>query len=329
MTRALLIAALCGWPGATRAASPAWEELAPLAHAVAGQAVAATADTVWIAGGSFWERDTKWIDETVRRRRRGASAWEAVATLPRGFAHGGFAADERALWLVGGLDVRGPSAAVTRIDLATGSVRDVTPLPEPRAYGGTALLDGALWVVGGTPVDGDFTRASATSLRIDLGGVATRVSRVPAAGPAWINPLVLALRGELHVLPGGVWSAERARLETPRDVWIFSPGTGQWRQRPLAAPLPRGLSGVALDTRRALVAGGVEPRDGATVFSARAWIYDAVDGTFTPQAPLPAPRLAAAAVRADGGIWFLGGEDRARSRAATIWRWPIRAATPP
>lgn len=307
---------------APSAAMPAWQEMPPLPQAVGGHALAAAGETLWLAGGSSWTGEVKRIDDTVRRRRLAGGAWETLARLPHGFAHGGFASDERALWLAGGLDARGPTAAVTRIDLVTGVVSTPASLPEPRAYAGAALLHGVLWIVGGTPVETDFARASPRVLRLATGRTKPQVESEPAAGPAWINPLVLALRGELHVLPGGAWSAANQRLEAPAAVWIYSLDTQRWRQRPLASPLPRGLTGVALDDRRALIAGGVEVREGATVFSARTWIYDAIDGTLTPHTPLPSGRLAAAAVRVGENVWLAGGEDRARSRAATIWRLP-------
>lgn len=323
MIRRLIMAAIPFVAVALSAATPAWQAMPPLPQAVGGHALAAAGETLWLVGGSFWTGDMKRIDDTLRRRRLDGGEWETIAHLPHGFAHGGFAADGRALWLAGGLDARGPTAAVTRIELATGVVSAQSPLPEPRAYAGAALLNGALWIVGGTPTETDFTRASAKVVRITIGSTTPHVQIVPAAGPAWINPLVLALRGELHVLPGGAWSAVNQRLEAPSAVWIYSPDTQRWRQRPLATPLPRGLTGVALDGRRALIAGGVEARDGAVMFSARTWIYDAVDGTLTPHTPLPAGRLAAAAVRVGESVWLAGGEDRARSRAATIWRLPL------
>ncbi|HEY1108216.1 MAG TPA: hypothetical protein VGE76_06280 [Opitutaceae bacterium] len=242
-----------------------------------------------------------------------------MATIPKGFAHGGWADDGQALWLAGGLDVHGASGAVWRLDLDCGVVERVGELGGPVAYCGAAVLDGALWVVGGTPVDGDFTRASVRVWRVDL---ATRViEALPGAGPASINPVVVALQGQLHVLPGSEWSAERRQLEAPDRVWIFSPKTRRWMQRPLGRIVPRGLTGTALDEDRALLAGGAERRDGETVISSAVWIYDARDGSFVAQTALPAPRLASAMIRRGADILLLGGEDAPRQRAATIWRW--------
>jgi len=64
---------------------------------------------------------------------------------------------------------------------------------------GAALLNGALWIVGGTPVDGDFGRTSAAWSRIDLATGEVRTE--PTGGPPFTNPLLLVLRGELHVSP--------------------------------------------------------------------------------------------------------------------------------
>ncbi len=206
-----------------------------------------------------------------------------------------------------------------RIDLRNGQVETVVVLPEARVYCGAAVLDGALWVIGGNPSETDFSRTSATVWRLDLATHAVHAQ--PAAGPVLINPLVLALNGELHVLPGGTWSAEKKLLEAPTEVEIFSPRTGRWTRRALPAVLPRGLSGTALDAQRAVLAGGVERRDSASTIGSGVWLYDARDGTLTPQGTLPGPRLGAAMVTADRGtVFLLGGEDGPRRRVATVWR---------
>lgn len=300
--------------------APQWQTDAPLPRAVGGHAAALLDSTLWIAGGSHWVEDRKLVDDTVHRRDSAtAGAWERVAKIPGGFAHGGSAHDGNSLWLVGGLDERGPSSAVRRIDLRTGRVETIANLPEPRVYCGAAVLDGALWVIGGSPSDTDFSRTSATVWKIDLATHAVRAQ--PVAGPPSINPLVLTLHGELHVLPGGVWSAEKKLLEAPAEAWIFSPRTGSWTRRALPVALPRGLSGTALDAHRAVLAGGVERRDSASIIGSGVWLYDARDGTLTPQGTLPGPRLAAAMVTADHGtVFLLGGEDGPRRRVATVWR---------
>ena len=300
--------------------APPWQTDAPLPRAVGGHAAALLGPTLWIAGGSFWSEERKRLDDTVRRRdSTAAGSWEIVAKIPGGFAHGGTVQAAHSLWLVGGLDDRGPSSAVRRIDLRTGQVETVAVLPEARVYCGAAVLDGALWVIGGSASETDFSRTSATVWRIDLATQAVHAQ--PAAGPASINPLVLALNGELHVLPGGTWSAEKKLLEASAKVEIFSPRTGRWTRRALPAVLPRGISGTALDAHRAVLAGGVERRDSASTIGSGVWLYDARDGTLTPQGTLPGPRLAAAMVTTEGGtVFLLGGEDGPRRRVATVWR---------
>ena len=300
--------------------APPWQMEAPLPRAVGGHAAALLGPTLWIAGGSFWSEERKLLDDTVRRRDSAApGAWETVAKIPGGFAHGGSVQDGHSLWLVGGLNERGPSSAVRRIDLRTGRVETVAALPEARVYCGAAVLDGALWVIGGSPSETDFSRTSATVWKIDL--ATHTVQAQSTAGPASINPLVLTLNGELHVLPGGTWSAEKELLEAPAEVEIFSPRTGRWARRVLPSALPRGLSGTALDAHRAVLAGGVERRESASTIGSRVWLYDARDGALTPQGTLPGPRLAAAMVTADRGtVFLLGGEDGPRRRVATVWR---------
>ncbi len=312
---ALGLAHLCA-----AAAAPAWTVEPPLLRAVAGHAAAMHAGALIVVGGSYWSADEKQIDDTVQRHDQAhGSGWTTLARIPDGFAHGGWAGDANGLWLAGGFERTGPSRAVHHITLGTGQVQTVATLPEPRAYCGAALLDGALWIVGGTADEKDFSRASPTLWRLDLTSRSLRA--LSDAGPAMINPLVLSLHGELHVLPGGVWSAAQGRLTAPTDVWIFSPRTERWTRRALATPLPRGLAGAALDGERALLAGGFSPNDSNGAIDARAWIYDARNSRLVPAPALPGPRIAAAMIANDrGDTLVLGGEDAPRSRVATVWR---------
>ncbi len=305
---------------ALHGASP-WQPTAPLPRALAGQAAALRGDTLWIAGGSFWSADTKHLDTAVRRRTLAPpDGWATVAHIPGGFAHGGWAGDGTHLWLVGGLDEHGPSRAVRRIDLTNGRVETVAQLPAPRAYCAAVILGGALWVLGGTSHETDFSHTHGTVWQIDLATHAVRA--LPEPGPPSINPLVLPLGGDLHVLPGGVWSATTQRLEAPTEAWIFSPQRETWLRRSLPVALPRGLSGAALDRDHALLAGGVERRGDGTALGTGVWGYDARTGALAPQPALPAPRLAAAMIsRENRDVWLLGGEDAPRSRVATVWRW--------
>ncbi len=302
------------------AAAPAWTVETPLPRAVAGHAAAMHAGALIVVGGSYWSAEEKQIDDTVQRQDPAyGSAWTTLARIPGGFAHGGWSADANGLWLAGGFERTGPSRSVRHLTLGTGQVQTVATLPEPRAYCGAGLLDGALWIVGGTADEKDFSRASPTLWRLDLASRTLRV--LPEAGPAVINPLVLSLHGELHVLPGGVWSAAQGRLTAPTDVWIFSPRTERWTRRALATPLPRGLAGAALDGERALLAGGFSNDSGTGAIDARAWIYDARDSRLVPAPALPGPRIAAAMVANDrGDLLVLGGEDAPRSRVTTVWR---------
>lgn len=319
MTRqaAVLVLALCA-PGA--AAGP-WKAAGHLPLGLAGHASAATQGGAFlIAGGSRWEADVKYVVNRVWVRPAARDTWESLATLPHAFAHGGTVVHQNILWLAGGFDASGPSAAVQTLRLDTFAVSLAASLPEPRAYCGAAFLDGALWIVGGTPKDGAFSTLPGHGFRYEI--ETGKMEPLPAA-PAIVNPVVLALDGELHILPGSVWSTERNRLEVPAVAWIYAPAAKRWTQRPLARALPRGLSGVAIDARRAVLVGGAEPRAGVAELSRSAWLYDARDGALAPLPPVPEPRLAASLATDGRFLWLSGGEDRPRSRATAIWRTPV------
>jgi hypothetical protein len=307
----LLAATACGAP------APRWRDEAPLPRAVAGHAAAWHAGELWIAGGTWWEGELKRIGTTLLHRASGRNLWTETGEIPGGFAHGGFATDTGSLWLAGGLSTAGASADVRRLDLRTGGVTEVARLGGPRVHCGAALLAGSLWVIGGAPSDRDLSQADGAAWQIN---VATGTVTALPSGPPWINPLVLPLEGRLHVLPGGVWSPERRRLEVPSMMFLFHPAERRWESRSLAVPLPRGLGGAALDDRRAVLAGGVRVREGGTEITGETWLYHASRGTFAPLPPLPGPRLAAAFLRAGEDVLVLGGEDQPRGRTVTAWR---------
>ncbi|MEY2879636.1 MAG: hypothetical protein RLZZ15_2016 [Verrucomicrobiota bacterium] len=309
----IALTVVCVW----RATAAEVETLPPLARAVGGPAAAIVRGEIWVAGGTYWDKGVKHIDTAVRRRATAGTEWRMAGAVPGGFAHGGWAATDDALWLAGGVTQTGPSRTIWRIDFATGSVAKFAELPEARAHGGAAIFDGALWVVGGTSVDGDFAQTSGAVWRVDLRSGA--VTAAPA-GPALVTPLVLALGDGLHVFPGGVWNAATQRLDAPPVRHVFPRKTSRWETHPLAGPLPRGLTGVALDERRAWLCGGAEFLGGETAITGGTWVFDAATGVIAAGAPLPAPRYAAAILRDGAALLVLGGEDRPRERAATVWR---------
>ena len=316
MSSALVRLSLLLLAGAGSAAA-GWRGEPPLPRALAGAAAASTGDAGWIVGGTWWEAERKQVGTALYRCASGQTTWSIAGELPGGFAHGGFAGDGQTLWLAGGMTRTGVSAQVLRLDLAAGRATEFAHLGEPRVHCGATLLDGALWVVGGTSAEDALARADGAAWRVDLS--TGTVSALPP-GPPWINPLVLALDGRLHVLPGGVWVPARGRLEPPTRVAVYHPAERRWETRPLPQPLPRGLAGVALDGNRAFLAGGVELRGVTPAITRATWLYRGDHGSLAPLPPLPAPRLAAMVLRTDEGLLVLGGEDRPRGRAATVWR---------
>ncbi len=301
-----------------------WTLRPALPAAVAGHAAAVAGGSLWVVGGSRWEGGTKRIETAIHRRILAGDEWEVVGELPGGFAYGGAAADHRALYLVGGLESSGPSAAIRRLELATGQASVLARLPEPRACCGAALLGETLWLLGGTSVDGNFAEARGNWTRIDL--ATGEIHEQAPTGPAFVNPVVVALDGKLHVLPGSVWSAERKRLESPGGIHVYEPSKDCWEFRPIPVRLPRGMSGAACDSFRAVICGGVEFRGTTPAVANGAWIYDSTDGMCTPLPELPEPRLAAAVTACRSGVLVLGGEDRPRGRASTVWEIQLNEA---
>jgi outer membrane protein assembly factor BamB len=128
-----------------------------------------------------------------------------VARLPDGLRYAGVTSLGGAIYVAGGLEPDGPSAAVYRVDLRSGSVGRIGLLPRPTAHAPLVAARGALWLIGG---DG-----SRDVLRIDpRTGAAAVAARFPHA---LANAAAAALPDERIAVVGGDGSHE---------VWLLAAG---------------------------------------------------------------------------------------------------------
>lgn len=86
--------------------------------------------------------------------------------------------------------------------------------------------------------------------------------------------------------------------------------------RPLPYPI-RGITAVALDDRRILLAGGYKDDD--TGFVADALLYDTQSGEYSPTTPLPYAAMVSL-VKSGDWLYCLGGEDRKKHRSDAVFR---------
>ena len=122
--------------------------------------------------------------------------FSAVATLPVPVRYTAAAVAAGSIWLFGGQATTGPTAAVQRIDLATGAATVAGRLPGARTDATALALGGAIYVCGGR-VDGRF---SDQVLRFDPG---TRRFAVAGRLPAPVGDAAGVVLGDVGYLLGG------------------------------------------------------------------------------------------------------------------------------
>ena len=97
----------------------------------------------------------------------------------------------------------------------------------------------------------------------------------------------------------------------------FNITTGRWEK---LAPLPsavRGITGLALDDSRILLAGGY--KNDAEEFTDEAFLYDIISGKYSATQPLPCKAMVSL-VKLGEFVYCLGGEDRKKHRTDATFR---------
>jgi hypothetical protein len=143
--------------------------------------------------------------------------FHSVATLPVPVRYAATAIAGGALWVVGGRsDAAGNSvtAAVQRVDLATGRASVVARLPHPLSDAVAVTVDGAVLVCGG---DRDGTTATAEVLRLDTSTGHVRSAGRLAYPVADAGATVLGPAGsQVAYLLGGEAAVRTARVQSLR-----------------------------------------------------------------------------------------------------------------
>ena len=168
--------------GVARRMAPLDEPLSDLGAAVVG-------GHTYLVGGYTGSR----FASAVLRVGAG-NRTRVVARLPAGVRYAGVAALGDVIYAAGGITPSGPSAAVYRVDVRSGSVSRIATLPSPTAHAPLVAAHGALWLIGG---DG-----SRSVLRIDPStGRVSLAARLPrmlsnAAAAALPDGRIVVLGGD-------------------------------------------------------------------------------------------------------------------------------------
>ena len=324
-----------------------WQELAPLPNelGVAGPFVGVSNDALIVAGGAnfprpVWENDKVWHDEIHVLIRDGESyRWQDGGKLQRPIAYGASVTTKAGVLCIGGNNASETFADVFLLtwnpETQQVETRDFPPLPQPCAYGQAAVVGDVVYVAGGQS-DAGLDSALAKFWSLDLSQPANddelRWRELPAwPGPARAFNLIVSQHNGyetcVYVISGRRENAE-GEPEFLRDVWEFTPSTGNWRRRADAPQSMMAGTALGLGQGHILVLGGAdgslfhradELRDDHPGFPKQAFAFHTVTNTWVSAGETPANHVTTAAVEWDGRIIIASGEVRPRVRSPRVW----------
>ena len=223
--------------------------------------------------------------------------WKQQPPAPSTLSGMSAAAYEGSIYLIGGADSHGPTAAALRFDPALAAWQTLAPRPVAATDAPAAVLGEKIYLPGGLGANGlPLDRLDVYDPRAD--GWETRAPLpVPLSGAA-----LAAFEGRLYLFGGFDGSRPRG------EVYAYDPQRDAWS---LAARLPAPLAyaaAVPLEGKVLLVGG---ERGGSALRAVLAFYPQrAADGEnpWEQRASLPAPRPRAAAASLAGIVYLAGGE---------------------
>jgi N-acetylneuraminic acid mutarotase len=236
--------------------SGTWLERRRMPVALTHTAAVLLNDTVWIAGGFEGDHPGPATPRVWRYALR-SDTWSAGPALPAPRGGGAVVARHDTLHFFGGWlpDRRTDSQDHWTLSPGDSVWRSRAPLPFARGHLSASVIDGFVYAIGGTvghdPVPIDVRHVHRYTAATNSW---ERVPDMPKA-ISHVEPATLQY-GEGVITVGG-----RSRTngdENVQDVYLYRPGTGQWRHLGLA-PV-RMLGGLAVLWNESIVAGLGAPR---------------------------------------------------------------------
>lgn len=292
-----------------------WKRLAPLPEPNGGFISGAVDGRIIILGGTNWRDDTKHWLTRIHAYDPASNTWSASGALDVSLGYAVAGEHAGALWFAGGSGGKGTHSRVLSIDRSL-DVKIAFTLTGGVALGGGAVLGSSLYVLGGTDDMDHLERATNAFVAIDLrSGRTTKLPDYPE--PAFFIGATAACGDRLFAFGGARWDAATKTVANVSAAHAFNTVSGRWEK---LAPLPaaiRGITAVALDDTRILLAGGY--KNDAEEFTDEALIYDVASGKYIATQPLPY-RAMVNLVKSGDWLYCLGGEDRKKHRSDAVFR---------
>ena len=323
---------------------------------VAGPFAGMHNDALIVAGGAnfprpVWDNDKVWL-QTIHVLERTVEdgketlTWHDGGKLPRPLAYGAAVSTIDGVICMGGNDADNVYKDVFRLtwDRKTRKLTS-TPLPslpKPCAFGYATLVNRTIYLAGGQNGTG-LDSAMANFWKLDLSQQGTDAfGWEKLAAPPWPSR---ALNLTVHQHNGYddciyVMSGRRQNdkdVEFLRDVWEFTPRTGNWRQRKDAPVSIMAGTGIGVGQSHIMVLGGAdgtlfhrtdELRDEHPGFPKKAWAYHTITNNWTSAGSTPRNHVTTIAVRWNDHIVVPSGEVRPRVRSAKIWKVSVVSDKP-
>jgi len=297
--------------------SPAaeWERIAPLPEPNGGFVCSSIAGHIIVAGGTNWKDDTKqWLTH-IRAYNPQSNSWSETRPLSTPLAYAAVGQDAQAVWFASGSNGTNTHLAVWKID-GSMTAKSAFTLDSGFVLAGGGIAGSSLYVLGGTDDMNQIDRVTNTFRAIDLhDGRVTRLPDYPE--PAFFTGAAAVCGGRFFAFGGGRWDAAAKSVANLSAAHSFNIDTRRWEK---LSPLPyavRGITAVAIDDHRILLAGGY--KNDAEEFTDEAFIYDTNSGKYAATHPLPYKAMVAL-VKLGDFVYCLGGEDRKKHRSDAAFR---------
>ncbi len=326
-----------------------WKELASLPDelGVAGPFAGVHDDALIVAGGAnfplpVWETEKVWHNRIFVLTKSGNEfVWKDGGKLARPMAYGAAVSTPDGVVCMGGNDAQETfdDVFLLKWDESAGEVTltEYPSLPTSCAFGAAALVGDVIYLAGGQ--SGQSLETAMTNFwALDLSKKEQPAEFVWQELSPWPGPS-RALNLTVHQHNGFndcvyVISGRRQdgsdvqRLDFLKDVWEYTPATGNWRKRADAPRCVMAGTGIGQGQSHLFVLGGAdgslffqgnELKDEHPGFPKTALAYHTITDTWTSAGSIPQNHVTTVAVEWDGAIIIPSGEVRPRVRSAKVW----------
>ena len=327
-----------------------WKELASLPNelGVAGPFAGVHNNALIVAGGAnfprpVWDNNKVWHKQIhVLAKISDELVWKDGGTLPRQIAYGAAVSTPDGIVCMGGNDSNQTFDEVFLLqwDASAGKVVtiDYPTLPKPCAYGAATLVGNVIYLAGGQ--SGQSLETAMTNFwSLDLSKkdnlnefVWKELKPWPGSSRAFnltvrqhngYNDCVYLISGRRQE------SSDPNDIGFLKDVWEYTPVTGNWRRRADAPRCVMAGTGIGFGQSHVFVLGGAdgslffkggELKDDHPGFPKESLAYHTITDSWTSAGTIPKNHVTTIAVEWDGAIIISSGEVRPRVRSPEVWR---------